>query len=324
VTRVASAYFDHTLGPGSRLEARAGATASLADGSARLAPRIRLRWRASTALQWTLVVGRTHQFAQSLRNPESVVGNIFPADLFLGADADGVPVARADQAVLASEWRPIAGVRVGAQAFARELDDLLLPAPRSPEPFSEGGFVVGTSSARGASVHVTAAGARYGVVAGYGWQRVRMTYGDSAYVPGHAAAHRVDAGIAVYPSATWALRLSLTGATGRTGTGVTGAFEWESCNLLDRGCEFAGSPRLDGALGAVDLPPYLRVDVGARKHWHFRLRARDTRVGVFGTVTNVLGRRNVLTYVTDPGTGRRDAVEMLPRSPLVLGLDWWF
>jgi hypothetical protein len=32
----------------------------------------------------------------------------------------------------------------------------------------------------------------------------------------------------------------------------------------------------------------------------------------------------VLTIATDPVTGRRTAIEMRPRAPLVIGLDWRF
>ena len=51
---------------------------------------------------------------------------------------------------------------------------------------------------------------------------------------------------------------------------------------------------------------------------------RQMEMAVFGTYTNLLGRTNVLTYARDPATGRPVAVEMRPRSPLVLGLDWRF
>jgi hypothetical protein len=47
-------------------------------------------------------------------------------------------------------------------------------------------------------------------------------------------------------------------------------------------------------------------------------------LAMFGTFTNLLGRTNVLTIVTDPTTGGRSAIEMRPRSPLVVGLDWRF
>ena len=104
-----------------------------------------------------------------------------------------------------------------------------------------------------------------------------------------------------------------------------GGFEWEACNLLDQGCEFSGSPSHDGeALGATTPPAYFRVDLGVRKHWHFHLGGRDAVVALFGTVTNLFDRSNVLTYLRDPSTGDRQPVEMRPLAPLLVGLDWRF
>ena len=68
----------------------------------------------------------------------------------------------------------------------------------------------------------------------------------------------------------------------------------------------------------------MRLDLGVRKHWHLRFAGRDAAVALFGTVTNVIGRHNVLTYVLDPATGEASAVEMRPFGPLVAGLDWQF
>ena len=106
---------------------------------------------------------------------------------------------------------------------------------------------------------------------------------------------------------------------------MLGAFEWESCNLLDQGCEFAGSPTQDARNpGGTRLPDYLRLDIGVRKHWHLGIAGRDVELGLFGTLTNLFGRRNVLAVATDPSTGARSLVEMRPFAPLVVGLDWRF
>ncbi|MDH3223686.1 MAG: hypothetical protein OEO23_08215, partial [Gemmatimonadota bacterium] len=61
-----------------------------------------------------------------------------------------------------------------------------------------------------------------------------------------------------------------------------------------------------------------------RKHWHVDIRGRDAYVAVFGTLTNVLGRPNVLTQVLDPETAQFRRIDMRPFSPLVVGLDWRF
>jgi hypothetical protein len=262
---------------------------------------------------------------QSLRNPESPVGNIFPVDLYVGAGSDGVPAARSDLGVAAVEVRPTAGMRLGLQVYARHFDGLALVAPQNNAPFATAGFLKGLGNARGVSVEAGANGARYGIVASYGLQRVRLEYPDSSYVPDHAPTHSIEAGIIVFPSPTADIRLGLQSALGRRTTAILGTFEWEACNLLDQGCEFDGSPgERAGPLGGTRLPAYLRVDLGVRKHWHVNVAGRDGLFAVFGTATNLLGRKNILTIVENPTTGLRTRIEMRPRSPLVVGIDWRF
>jgi hypothetical protein len=165
----------------------------------------------------------------------------------------------------------------------------------------------------------------YAVVASYGLERVRLQYGDSSYVPESAATHRLEGGVTYFPLATVSIRLGATATFGRRTTTAIGNIEWEACNLLDQGCEFGGSPHYVGQpLGATKLPTYVRIDVGVRKHWHVGVGGRDAQVGLFGSLTNLLGRKNVLTYAEDPSTGEINAIDMRPRAPLVVGLDWRF
>jgi hypothetical protein len=127
------------------------------------------------------------------------------------------------------------------------------------------------------------------------------------------------------PTHSLSLRLGGTALFGRRTTTIASGFEWEACNLTDRGCEFAGSPYYGGeSLGAVKLPAYLQGGFqrpatlvihdgrtpdgdGRLRHLHQSPRA-DQRAHLRA----------------DPANGRPVAVEMRPRSPLVLGLDWRF
>jgi hypothetical protein len=154
---------------------------------------------------------------------------------------------------------------------------------------------------------------------------VRLRSASTEYVPEYGTPHLLDAGVILFPTARSSVRLGVVAGWGRRTTGVVGGLEWESCNLLDRGCEFAGTPQQTGLRpGAVNLPGYARVDLGFRHHWHVGLGAREVVVGVFGTVTNLLGRANLLTVAADPVSGDRVPVEMRPLAPLVVGLDWRF
>jgi hypothetical protein len=321
----ASGFARHRRALGARATLDAGVALGTGSAGPHFLPRARLTW--SPSRRWSLSAGYLllRQPEQSLRNPESVVGNIFPADLFIGSGAPGIPEARAQQTVVTADYLATRGVRLSAQAYRRTTRDQALVAPRTAEPFARGGVVVGSGSARGIALSASAREARVGVVASYGLQEVRLSWGDSTYVPSHGTTHLLQAGVIVFPSPTLSLRLGAAAAAGRRATTVAGSFEWEACNLLDRGCEFGGSPHLGPEPpGARRLPGYLRLDAGVRQHWHVRVAGRDASVALFGTVTNLIGRRNVLTYAVDPATGQVAPIDMRPLAPLVLGLDWRF
>ena len=324
-TLVTTAFAQDEMSIGHRTSITAGSSLALFNGTAYASPGIQLRWRASDHISLSGSLTRQHQFAQSLRNTESAAQNVFPADLFIGAGKSSIPVARSDQQELGAEYRPTSDVHVAAHAYQRRLDHVLLVAPFSSEPFATRSFGVGRGVARGVSVEAAARSSRVAVVASYGLQRVTYASGSSSYVPDHGATHLFDGGVIAFPAPTWSIRLGVTGAAGRRATNVSGPFEWEACNLSDRGCEFSGSPRTEaGALGATRLPFYARADMGVRKQWHPVLDGRDVGVALFGAVTNVFSRRNVLTFAERAATGVLAPVEMRPLAPLVAGLDWTF
>jgi hypothetical protein len=324
-TPVVSAFAQHAVALRADVEAELGVSVAAARGGMRAGPRARLRWVVTDHVTMSGSYARTHQFAQSLRNAESVVGSVFPADLYVTVGSAGVPVARSDHVIVAGEYRPSPAVRVGVQAYTRAFDGLVVVAPRVTLPFTTSAFTVGKGTSRGASVEAAVSGARYGLMASYGWQRVLVRYGDSSYVPDHATSHLLDGGAVVFPTPTTSVRLGATAGVGRRTSVVAGGLEWESCNLVDQGCEFGGSPHNEaGPPGATRLPPYLRLDLGVRKHWHVHVGDRDVQLAAFGTVTNVFGRRNMLTYARNPSTGEIVEIGMRPLSPLVIGLDWRF
>jgi hypothetical protein len=326
-TPLASVYISHARPIGRALSAELSLSTALQAGDVYPAPRATLRWAAAPRLTITGSYARAHQFAQSLRNSESVVSNVFPVDLFLGATegASSVPVARSDLGILAADYRLGSGTRIGVQGWARLFDGLLLVAPRTGDPFATRDFAAGDGSARGISIAAAKSGTRYALLGSYGWQHVRFARDDTAYTPEHGAHHLLEGGLIVFPSTTSSIRVGATTIFGRRATPVSGLLEWEACNLYDRGCELVGTPRyVPGELGAERLPAYVRVDIAVRKHWHLSLGSRDATIAVFGTITNVLGRRNVLTVSTDPESGQRTEVEMRSRVPLVVGVDWRF
>ncbi|HEV8176623.1 MAG TPA: hypothetical protein VGP44_02930, partial [Gemmatimonadales bacterium] len=323
-TPVAAVFLQHRRALGRPLTAGLGGSGALAAGQLYLNLQSRLDWRPSRTLLLTAGYSRSHQFAQSLRNSESIVGNVFPAELYLGAGNSAVPVARSDKGSLAAEYRPAPGLRLGAQLYLSASSGLLLVAPNTVEPFATEGFNIGSARAPGFALEAGWSQPDYGLVASYGWQRVRLRYADSTYTPAYGAGHRVEVGATVLPWTNSSIRIGATGVFGRRATAVAGGFEWEACNLLDRGCEFSGSPRTTGGLGGTRLPAYLRLDLSLRRDWHLSLGHREVTMGMFATMSNLLARHNRLTVVTDPATGRPSPIDMLPFAPLVAGLDWRF
>src|SRR5262245_27920511 len=278
---------------GGGFDADLGLGVTFLDNDVRAAPRAQLGWKSGERLALSATYLRTYQYAQSLRNTESVIEHVFPADATIGIGAAGIPVAESDQGVIAVDWRFAPGMRVGVQAYDRVSQGMVLVAPRDGEPFSTGAFTIGSGRSRGVSLDLSATSTRWGVVGSYGWQHVRYEYGDSSYVPEHGAVHLLQGGVILFPTASTSLRLGADAQLGRHATEIPGAFEWESCNLLDRGCEFGGSPHYgDQPLGAIALPAYARLDLSVRQHWHVHVAGRDARVALFGTYTNLLSRKN--------------------------------
>jgi hypothetical protein len=288
-------------------------------------PSTRVSWRIDPRLTASATVARRRQFAQSLRNAESVASAVFPADLHVGSGGVGVPVARSDIAILALEHRPDERLRLGWQGYARDFGGLALVAPRTAAPFATEGFVSGSGRAYGFAFDAGVSRSRYGVRASYGYQDVRITYPNGAYVPGYGVAHSLDAGVVYFPAPTYSIRVGFQSVLGRRATSMLGSLEYEAANLFDQGAEFAGSPgEWSEALGTTGLPAYYRVDLGFRRQWRKSIAGRDGVVAVFGTMSNLMSRRNVLTETVDPATGLRSPVEMRPFSPVVIGLDWRF
>lgn len=308
-----------------------GVAAIVATGSAgagRLSPRAAVYWSPASGLVLSTGFLRLYQFTQSLRNPESVAGTVFPVDLSVGAGAgSGVPIARGDEALVAAEYQAASGLRLRLQGYARSFRNVVLVAPRTKDPFATAPFVIGAGAARGVSVDLARATPRYALFVTYSRQRVWFSPdgGATSYTPDYAARDAVDGGMLLQSSHHLSLRLAASGRFGRRTTPLSTPFEWESCNVSDRGCQFAGSPRTNpDSLGATTLPGYVRLDIGVRTRWDVRIAGRTSELGLFGTFTNVFGRNNVLTVAPDPRTGERASVNLRSGAPLVVGLDWTF
>jgi hypothetical protein len=318
------AFVQHTRGLGPGLAVDIGLRAIASGDDPYVAPQLQARWSGG-AFALRAAYARTIQFEQSLANAESVAGLIFPAHLFVGAGDDLLPVARGHQWSAAASVMPRDGLTLRASAWTRGARGLVFATPAAGAPFAIDAVDAGTSSADGLGADFAWGTARLTLTGSWAVERVRHRIAESGFVPGYAATHRADLGVNAWLTPTLSVQAAAHLIGGRRTTALLGSFEWESCNLLELGCEFAGSAAVPAeAPGASRLPTYARMDLGVRKHWDVRLGGRPGVIGVFGYATNLFGRTNVLLITEDPDTGERQAVEMRPRAPLSVGVDWRF
>ena len=324
-TGLTTAFVTNDLSLPTRTAVQSALSMTMFAGRVYASPRLLLLWQTMPSLTVHGSVSRQHQFAQSVRNAESIVGNIFPADLYVGAGVHGAPVARSTSATIGVEYQPVPGARVGAQVFRARTAQVVLVAANEIEPFATRAFRSGHGASSGVTIDATITAQRFSVVSSYQWQRVSYATDSLRYTPAHGASHTLQGGIILYPTGTTSVRLAVVGEAGRKTTVVNGPFEWESCNLRDRGCEFGGSPRTDlRDIGTTALPFYARADLGVRKHWHVSVQQREAEIAVYGTITNILGRSNVLTYARSSTLDVLTPIDMRPFAPLVLGMEWRF
>ena len=97
-------------------------------------------------------LSRRHQFVHRCETRSLCSARVFPADLFVTAGSAGVPTARADEASLRMEFRPLPGLSVGGRAYARRLDSVAFIAPGTGSLFSTGALEIGAASVRGLSL----------------------------------------------------------------------------------------------------------------------------------------------------------------------------
>ncbi len=318
---LALAFVDERLATG-RWSAMAGVrgTASPRLG-VQLAPRVSLRYALTRHTSVGLGYGRMSQYTQSLRNEESVLSAVTGVSLPVVADGARVPLASGDEwtGALAADLAP--GVRLGADAYLRRLDGLVLPALATAQPFVADSLVSGEGRARGLTLRLGVERGVFRVDAGYGLASSHRAGPANAYrlsLPGHTVA--VAAGYRA-GAATWLLA-ALRVADTRPSTDLLGGFVWTPDDPLDDVSQIAGSPQArTGPLNGALLPRYARLDVGLRHAWILELGGRRGRLEGYVAINNVLNRGNELARSVWVQGGQQRPLLLLPRS-FEVGFSW--
>jgi hypothetical protein len=323
--RVGSAFFEQSLALGGPFRLTFGGRAVSINGHGiLLEPRASARFVTNSGVALSLAFARTHQYAQSLYNEESLVDAVASLEMPVLAGSAGVPVASSSS--ISGQLALPVGLtgRLTFSGYARNFKDLVLPAPSTAAPFPTTSFMTGNGNAYGGGISLEEELGKLKLDGAYSVAGVlRESVTDHSYRPSFAAMHsvRLAAGYQLAPSTL--LRVSGSMAAGRRTSPVTGpvVLEWQDALTAQR--EITGSPQYTTeTFAAARLPSYFRLDVGIRQdvRWRGRLPGAMT---LFANVDNLLGRQNALGLTQIAGQLGRRTLPMLPRS-LSVGIGWHF
>jgi hypothetical protein len=279
---------------GDRWTASAGGRISRVGGAMYFGPRTQVSFRASDRLRLTAALDRRHQFDAQLEEP--IEGSI-TAPLFLLETPRS-----ADVAALSMEWhpRPLPFAEVGTvqvQAFAKRYPDRprlreLGPTETRDHPppdFPQFDRFPGQSIGAMASSRLT--WGEQGIVQGsYTFQRVREEYAGGMYPTAWDAPHTLALFGSTPLGRKWTLNTVYHAHSGRATTPVL-------ARSFEPDLRFPGSqdllPRyIYGERNSIRVPPYHRLDLGARRAW----QARGAEWVLSLQVLNVLFRENPVDY----------------------------
>ncbi len=286
-----------------------------------LEPRVSVVVRVGDGVFARFGYARTGQEIQSLRNEESFLGLAAGIDL-LGLSATDVGHAATSDQILASVGGSVsAHLEASVEAYHRRLWGLALVATETPEPFADGAYRTGSGSASGVGFELRGRWPRVLGRLAYGFARVRRATDDIAYTPGFHHDHWARGGLAFHLTPSLAFRVAMeTGSGTATSVQISG-WDFEPLDPVLGEGELSGTPRRSmERLNDLRSPWYLRFDGGARYSWRSRTPGRRGSLSAFATVSNLLGRNNVITFIQNPEGG----LKSLPFGPLSVhaGLEW--
>ncbi len=297
-------------------------TAFVTRKAPRFEPRISIAYAPRE--RWAISAGyaRMHQYSQSLRGEESLLGTIVGPDLLVGVGSGLVPVARSDELTASASLRVTDSARLRFDGYARRLHGIIVPDGNTTEPFATRSYAIGSGQAWGLSSAFATHWDRLSLAAGYALNVATRATDSSRYRPSFAPRQSMTLALGYRATSRTLLHSALWAATGRRTTTVRDDIEWDTRDALSGAREVTGSPQhIDGSLGSARLPFYFRCDVGVR-YTMSPVRVRS-QVTAFGGVNNLFARENKTGYVKTLGANLRRDLLMLPTS-VVIGLEWHY
>lgn len=305
---------------GGRWTATAGGRLESVGGQTYFAPRGALGVRASDRLRLEAALDRRYQFDSQIEEP--IEGSV-SAPLFLLDEP-----RRADVAAVSADWLlprpPLGGTgSVRVQAFAKRYPDRM--HLREPEPGGIGGEAPREfpdfERFPGYSVGVAASGqftwGEEGIVQGsYTFQRTREKWDGQFRPTAWDAPHTLALFGSVPLPKDWTFNAVYHAHSGRATTPLVARIFEPNAEIESR---FLQPRYLLGERNSIRVPPYHRLDLGARRSWE----AKGAQWTLSVQVLNALLRENAIdydwsTYFSDVRGGQRPGGPRAGRTGLPL------
>lgn len=323
---IVSSYVEHRWIPRDRWMMNNGLRTVHVEGhGVEIEPRLSAHYRPRDGMTLSAGFGRVHQYVQSLANEESLLSAAYAVEPLVAAGPSGVPVSRSDQWTVSVEAELTQRLALTIDGYARWMDDIVLVAPLTPEPFATAGYVSGEGRVDGLGAALVYHGERLYAEAIAEWISVRRSYRGATYHPRLERRRSLAAAAAFRVLPSTIVRTAFQAASGPPTSTLRPGFEWEVFDQLSGEVEFSGTPirSLEEALNGRRHPTYVRWDVGVRRTWRIRNADPDGSITIYVDAINILGRKNVLGYqLSTPGSGPR-VLSLRPIS-LLFGIEWQF
>lgn len=334
---LAGAYADQAWGPlDGAWQITTGLRAAAMTGtSPRIEPRLGAILRIASGVTASAGLARTHQFIQSLRDPDSPFGAQFGLDLPAAAGMGGIPVAQSDAATVGIGAQLGAVARLTVDGYARRMSGLAIVNPASANAFAVYGFDRGSGRVAGGALELDGGIGRLTWQSAYGVGTTTENFDATRYHPAAEIGHTLSAAVAVHLDRATQLRVASWLAAGRPPGSLGAPSEGHDADDVGgtaggRDTDDGGGPTAGGpgdrdlsstTASAASLPAYMRADIQLRHEW--RAGPPSGRLSTFVTLANVFNHDNVATIFPGSLGAPPRAIVLLPRS-LLAGVSWAF
>lgn len=323
-----AAYLEDSWSITDALSVRFGARALHAEGlGTEIMPRLGARWTVRPGLALTAAAGRYAQAIHSLRDEEAVLASIIPYELLVPAQPETGMLVAEDLIAGVEVGRP--NTRARFEAYYKRYPSLPTP-PLSQDPAEAPifapDFLPGTGRAAGLEAFVQHRFGQNVLMGSYALNGAKRTANGVTYTPRYNRRHLLDVTAARDWGDAGLLTARFALGSGQPYTPALGRLDTYVWDPVQGRYRPAARRIVLGAPNSKRLPPYMRLDIGARaaleRHWF----GRDITLSPYLQILNVLGNENVTAGQPRYGFDGQGEIEYLPALPLLptFGIEWKF